>query len=196
MRLGPYEIVSALGAGPSQRPDANRRSRVEAGFVWQMTPTRARLLAAFAILPPIQALVAYSAFPVVWYIGGHGDARPTDQAQTARAFALLTGLLGVLVTVAGAIPVVFWLMKRGRLSVGQLLVAGVALGNTPFAFYVLCLILPATMAHLAAGTMSDHILPASELLLGGLRAILIGSTFGALSAAIVWVVGVSRANAS
>jgi len=99
-----------------------------------MTPPSWRLLAAFAILPAIQAVVAYFSFPLVWQLGPHGNAR--------------------------------------------------------LALYVLGLVRPATAAHLAMGTMSQHLLPASELLIGALRTIVIGSAFGMMSAATFWFIGV------
>ena len=155
-----------------------------------MTPPRWRLLAAFAILPVIQALVAFFSFPLVWQLGQHGNVRPVDENQAARSFALLTGFLGGLVTVAGAIPIVFTLVRRGRLSFVQLLLVGLFLGNAPFAVFVFGFVLPATAFHLVSGTMSEHLVPVSQLLLGTLRALAIGSTFGVMSAAAFWVIGV------
>ncbi len=113
----------------------------------------------------------------------------TVSAPCARAFAILTAALGFLVTIAGAVPAVFTLMRRGPLRLESLLLAGLGLGNAPFAAYVFALI-PFTMAHLLMGTLSDHLMPISSLLAGAARVVAIGSFFGVLSAAVFWLVAV------
>jgi hypothetical protein len=154
------------------------------------SPGRWRVLTAFAILPILQALVAFLAFPLVWRLGDHGALQPVDWDEAARKFAIVTGLLGMFVTVAGAVPVVYWLMRRGRVSLAQLLLAGLILGNVPFALYLVVLILPATLSHLVMGTLSQHLVPVSALLAGAVRAILIGSIFGVISAAAFWLMAI------
>jgi hypothetical protein len=154
------------------------------------SPGRWRLLGAFAALPVVQALVAFVVFPLVWRLGGHDGFLPVDPDKTARDFAVLTGLLGLLLTFAGAVPVVDWLMRRGRVSLAQLLLVGLLLGNAPFALYVVALVLPATISHVAMGTMSQHWLPVSELLAGTLRVTLIGSAFGTISALVFWAIAI------
>ncbi len=151
-------------------------------------PSRWRLLTGFAVLPIIQALVAYLAFPLVWWLGDHGAFRPVDPDGAALAFALVTAFLGFVMTVAGAVPVVFWLRRRGRASLDYLLVAGLVLGNIPFAVYVVGLVVPMTIVHMWMGTMSQHLMAMSELLAGTVRAMLLGSTFGLMSAAVFWAV--------
>jgi hypothetical protein len=148
------------------------------------------VLTAFAILPILQALVAFVAFPLVWRFGDHGALQPVDWDEAARKFAVVTGLLGMFVTVAGAVPVVYWLMRRGRVSLARLLLAGLILGNVPFALYLVVLILPATISHLVMGTLSQHLVSVSALLAGALRAILIGSIFGVISAAAFWLMAI------
>lgn len=155
-----------------------------------MFPSRGRLLLAVATLPILQAVIALAAFPLVWQLGGHGAVRLVDEAEAARAFALLTGFLGLFVILVAGIPVALWLIRHARVSLSDFLLAGVVMGNLPFALYIVGLILPFTVVHLLAGTMSDHLLPGSELLLGAARAILIGSVFGTISAAMFWVMAV------
>lgn len=140
-------------------------------------------------MPLVDALVAFVAFPAVWAFGGDGGFQPADPVQAARAVALVTGSLGILVTLAGAVPVVFWLMKRGPVSFGQIAMAGLVLGNVPFGVYVFALI-PFAIGHLAAGTMSQHLSPVSELVAGTLRVIGIGSIVGLVSAVVFWFAGI------
>jgi hypothetical protein len=149
------------------------------------SPGKWRLLSAFAILPVVDALVAYFAFPIVWQLGRHGGFRPVDPTKPALAFAVLAGLSGLFVTLSGAIPVVFWLIRRGAVSFQQILTAGLALGNALFVVYVLALI-PYALLHLAFGTLSDHLIPVSELLVSALLPLGIGSCMGMMSAVVFW----------
>jgi hypothetical protein len=142
----------------------------------------------FAVLPLTQALLVYSAFPLLWQFLGHASLRPVNPDQTALAMAITTGLFGVLVTICGAIPVVFWLMGIQRTSFHALVSAGAVLGNAPFAFYVLALVLPATIVHLRFGTMSEHIIPVADLMVSTLRIVVLGSSLGAISAAVLWLI--------
>jgi hypothetical protein len=80
-------------------------------------------------------------------------------------------------------------MKRGPVSLGQLVLAGVALGNVPLVFYAMAAAF-FSIAHFAAGTLSQHLVPLSELIAGTLRAILIGSAIGSASALVFWLVGI------
>jgi hypothetical protein len=110
----------------------------------------------------------------------------------ARTFGILSGILGLIVTAAGAVPVVLWLMKRGPVSLGQLMTVGLVLGNAPFVLYVVGLVLPLTITHVIAGTMSQHLMPISDLVAGTLRALAIGSVMGTVSAIVFWMVGIAR----
>ena len=106
---------------------------------------------------------------------------------------MLVGVVAALVTVGGAVPVVLSLIKRGPLTVGRLVLAGVALGNAPLALYAAAVAFFAIL-HLAAGTMSQHLMPLSSLLAGTLRAVLFGSAMGAASAVVFWFVGIRGAD--
>ena len=158
-------------------------------------PHSYRLVAAFAVVPFVDALIGFFGFPLVWYIGGH-TRQLHDPAAAARGFALVTGFAGLVVTVCGAVPAVLWLMKRGPVSLPQLIAAGVLLGNVPFVVYVISLVLPATLAHLVAGTLSQHLSPFSDLIAGTLRVLAIGSVLGASSAFVFWLLGIRRTDAS
>ena len=150
--------------------------------------TTFRLWAAFAIIPFVDAAAAYLYFPLMWATSGHAGHLINPEGA-AVGFAVLSGVLGVLVTAVGAVPIVFSLAKRGPISLPTACFAGLLLGNAPFGAYVLALILPATMAHLSAGTMSEHLLPLSELAAGTSRILLLGSGMGALSGAVFWFLG-------
>lgn len=89
-------------------------------------------------------------------------------------------------TVFGAVPAVLWPLRRGETSLLSLLRAGLILGNAPFALYVVGLVVPLTIAHVLAGTMEGRWLSASELIAGTVRALFLGSSFGVLSAAVLW----------
>jgi hypothetical protein len=143
----------------------------------------------FAILPPAQMLFGYLVFPFVSWLMPHGMPMVPDD-DSAQRFATLAGFLGVGLT-AFAIPVVFVLRRLGSMSLGALLLAGALIGNIPFAFFVV-LVIPVTVGHMAAGTLSQHLLPVSDLVAGTLRAVLIGSAIGAMSAALFWVVAIRQ----
>ena len=154
-------------------------------------PSKWRLLSAFAILPLVDALVAFVLYPTLWWLPTTAVFRAPDTIQVASGFAILAGVVGLLVTTCGALPVVFWLLRRGPLSFAQLALAGLALGNMPFAIYAVAMI-PFAIGHLVAGTMAQHLAPLSELLAGAVRALVIGSMLGVMSAVVFWLVGVHR----
>lgn len=154
-----------------------------------MDLSRWRLVLGFAILPPAQILLGYLVFPFVSWLMPQGMPGVAD-ADSTQHFATLAGFLGIGLT-AFAVPVVFVLRRLGVMSLGTLLLAGALIGNIPFAFFVV-LIIPATVAHMADGTLSQHLLPASDLVAGTLRAVMIGSTIGVMSAALFWLVAIRQ----
>jgi hypothetical protein len=148
-----------------------------------------RLWIAFAVLPLVDALMGFVSFPLVWYIGDH-NGRLHDPAQAARGFALLTGFLGLAVTVGAVVPAVLVLLiKRGRITFAQAITAGLVLGNAPFVMTVGVFVLPAILVHLVEGTMSEHLVPIRDLVAGILRVVALGSVFGGVSAIVFWFVG-------
>jgi hypothetical protein len=148
-----------------------------------------RIWAAFAAVPFADTLAAFVGFPLVWYIGGHAG-QAADPTQAARAFALTSGMLAVAVTLGGAVPAFFWLVKRGTVSLWHLIAVGLVLGNAPFAVVVFGFVLPTTVIRSIDGTMSDYVLNASALIAGTLRALLVGCLMGAWSAIVFWFFGV------
>lgn len=148
-----------------------------------------RIWAAFAAVPFADMLAAFVGFPLVLYIGGHAG-RPVDPTQAARAFALTSGMLAVAVTLGGAVPAFFWLLKRGTVSLRHLIAVGLVLGNAPFAVVVFGFVLPMTVVRWIDGTMSQYVVNASTLIAGTLRALLVGCLMGAWSAIVFWFLGV------
>jgi len=109
-----------------------------------LPPPPARVWGAFAATPHVAGLLAYLGFPAVWALGGH-DGQLTDPAGAALTFGIIAAVFGLIVTIAAAVPVALWLRRRGPVSIGHALATGLALGNAPFAFYLLGLVLPATL---------------------------------------------------
>ena len=153
-----------------------------------------RLAFAFAAAPLVQSLSMYFGFPLFWGFMGHG---PSGYPSGGVAmWATITGVCGVFVTVAGAVPVFGWLRRRGSVTLMHAVGAGVVLGNVPFALYLVLLILPFTILHLARGTLSQHLIPLPSLLSGTWRVIVLGSTLGVIGALVFWVVGLAGSNAA
>jgi hypothetical protein len=141
-----------------------------------------RLWIAFAVVPIVDFIIGYVGLPLV----AHG-ANAHNADQIARSLGSMTGFLGLLVTVFGAMPTVLWLIQRGPVSFRQVFVAGLILGNVPFALFA-TVAARGLLVHLIAGTIGDHLVPISELIAGNLSAIAIGSIVGGISATVFWCV--------
>jgi hypothetical protein len=152
---------------------------------------RWRFLAALLATPLFDALLGYMAFPMVWWLGNHGAYRLNSPDEVALHFGALACVLGFLVMGTAAIPVALRLIRRHQTSIHHFAVAGVALGNLPFAVY-LCFALFFTLMHLLNGTLAEHLSPIPELLAGGLRAVLLGSIMGAASGVMFWLIAGHR----
>ena len=130
---------------------------------------RGRLLASVALVPVVDAAVALVVLP--------------------PPFAVIAGILGLLVMLSGALPVFYWLVRRGPVTFTPILVAGLALGNLPFGIYALAMI-PFALGHWAMGTLSEHWVPVSALLAGSVFPVAIGSGMGMVSAVVFWFTAV------
>jgi hypothetical protein len=153
-----------------------------------------RLACAFAAVPLVQALSMYFDFPLFRGFMGHGPSGYPSGA--AAMWATITGVCGVFVTVSGAVPVFGWFRRRGSVTLMHAVSAGVVLGNVPFALYLLLLILPFTIMHLARGTLAQHLIPVPSLLTATWRVIVLGSVLGVIGALTFWVVGIAGSNAA
>ena len=148
-----------------------------------------RLLVALIALPLFDVVLGYAAFPVMWWLGDHGAFYPITSQQVALNFGMLAGVLGLLVMITAALPATLYLIRRAKTSIHHFALAGALAGNLPFAVY-LWIVLVFVLVHLFAGTLSDHLSSPLALLTGGMRAILIGSSIGAASGAMFWLIAV------
>jgi hypothetical protein len=154
------------------------------------SPHKGRLLLAIGLMPVVNTLLAFVVFPTVRILRERAEFQVvvgTDHGS--YVLAVLTGVVAVMVTVAGAVPVFYSLVKRGPVSLKQTLLAGLALGNAPFVVITLFTIMFALM-HVAAGTISEHLAPLPDLIAGNLFLIAVGSFFGVASAAVFWTVAI------
>jgi hypothetical protein len=147
---------------------------------------RRRLLMAILLMPLFDAALGYTTVPFFLRTGVQVAA---DSNPVSTLMAMWSGLLGFFVMITAAAPVTYWLERRGRTSLGDFTLAGVVVGNAPFGVY-LCLALAATLTHLIAGTLSQHLSSPGEIVAGGARALLIGSYMGAASGAMFWLIAV------
>ena len=138
---------------PADRLLAQRAPRDSSSPV--KSPYTFRLWAAFVIVPFVNAAVAYLCFPLVWAMRGH-PGHLADPAEAAFGFALISGVLGLLY-VGGRSAARSVARERGPISLPTALVAGLLLGNAPFGAGLIGLVVPATMAHVINGTMSEHL---------------------------------------
>ena len=105
-----------------------------------MTPkAEMRVLVGLVVQPFVAFAAAFVAFPALMYTGrafGFYGAS-VDSFQTARAVALAAALAAVFVSLAGALPMIAWLSRRGPLTLAKALIAGAFLGNAPSAVILL-----------------------------------------------------------
>ena len=150
-----------------------------------------RLAAAFAALPFVAATLAYFGFPLFALSARAQLGRTPDGASdAAMAFAAGTFLVAIFVTVLGALPAVSVIQRRGKLTLRQSLMGGVALGNAPFALAVVVI----ALVHLFAGTPAN--LGASWYgATGAFRTIAMGTFLGAALGSVFWLVGVRELRA-
>jgi hypothetical protein len=96
-----------------------------------------RLFAGLAVQPFVGTALAFISVPLVDYSGRalYGGF-PADSGDAATSFAFGVSIVAVCVTVCGALPTVLYLLKRSPLTLKQVLVGGVALGNAPFILMV------------------------------------------------------------
>lgn len=145
--------------------------------------TERRLVAAFALVPVAIGLVSF----VGWWAILVRRPSVGDPASAAWSVAFGTSIIGTVVTVFGAVPGFIWLRRRGRLSLRSLVILGVVLGNVPLGLIMLGVL----GTHAANGTRGWETLgTAWGGLRGTARLVLLGTAYGAASAAAFWLVGV------
>ena len=137
-----------------------------------------RLLVGYVLLTPFCGLLMYvtvagEAATGFWTFNGppdYGAALPLATAVTLFAAPPATAL--------GAVPTVAWLMRRGQLTLRNLLLAGAALGTTPMIVLLV----------LAVLEKSRSSLPFDWSQAG--RPMLIGAWFGLWCALFLWFVSI------
>ena len=102
-----------------------------------MTPkVEMRVLAGLAVQPVAAFAAAFVAFPALIYtgsaVGNYPGAFP-DPTGAAASVAFAAALASVFVCIAGALPAIAWLARRGPLTLAKSLVSGAVLGNMPAA---------------------------------------------------------------
>jgi hypothetical protein len=153
-----------------------------------------RIVAAFTVVPVVVFVAARLGFPIVWSMSGN-RGQIISPAEPATAFAALTGFIGLLVTLFGAVPVFVWMKKRGPVSLSRTIGAGIVLGNTPMVAIAIGA-LYFTVLHIVGGTISQHLSPPIDVIAGFVRLSAIGSVLGASSAFVFWLVGVRGSDIS
>jgi hypothetical protein len=145
-------------------------------------PSRAqevRLFAGLAVQPFVAAAVGFMMFPLIeWSNSALRRGTSGDLVDGAVAVAAGAGLAAFFVTLLGALPIVVWRMRRGPLTLRQVLLGGALLGNLPFAVIV-------PLAAAAGGSGAGWFWP-----LGAIRALAVGAVFGMAGAAVFWAIAV------
>src|SRR4030095_8769563 len=120
-------------------------------------------------------------------VGRYEGSRWADPVDAAIAFAAGVAIVALIVTVAGAVLTVTCLLPPGRVSLSQITIAGLALGNAPFAISVAAVVL----FYLVGGATSSvvrYVLFDGRM--GAVRSIEIGSVMGVASGVVFWAVAI------
>jgi hypothetical protein len=140
-----------------------------------------RLLAGFVVQPFAAAVLGFVTFPLIELSArAPYGAASTDPMRAAISIGVGAGFAAFLVTLCFAFPIVVWLLKRGPLSLKQILWGGAVLGNVPFAIIV----------PLAAITRSADLESTRFGALAIVRALAAGAIFGVAGAALFWVISI------
>jgi hypothetical protein len=147
-----------------------------------------RLLVGFLLLPVVDTIAAFWIHRLVWPDGLDALSRWGDPVDAATSFAAGVAIIAVVMTFAGAVPAVSWLAGRNRVSFKSLMIASVVLGNTP---YAIAAIGTALFYVLGIAMVSDLRYVFLDGPVGVFRAVGIGSTVGALSGFVFWVIAMA-----
>ena len=139
-----------------------------------------RMLVGYVLMPPMCGLLAYLTIRGelamgVWFHNG----RPSQQVALQLALAV-TIFAAPIATIAGAVPGVAWLIRRGRLTLPNLLLSGVAFGNIPIAILMVLAFLEKLRNGTAASVEPLHVL----------APVLLGAWFGVWAALFFWFVSI------
>lgn len=143
------------------------------------SPESLRVFIGLAVQPFVVALTAFVTFPALDYTasvayGGHSG----NLWDGAESIALAVGIVGVGITLLGAVPLVATQLARGPLSRSQVLTSGLALGNIPT--MLMCVLLIGRQAQ------SPGPVDLMDGPVGLARVLIFGSLFGLVGAATFW----------
>ena len=129
---------------------------------------------AFGLTPFVCAVLGFGLFPL---LARTHSGRTVDVFESAIGFAVLTGIVGGMITGAIAHPTFERLMKRGPVTATRTILFGALFGN-----------IPAVIAIIGTVLVRRDIGTLSEAVTGNWRAIAFGTAVGALSSAVFWSV--------
>ena len=138
---------------------------------------QARLTGGFIAMPVVAALVAYVGFPLVEWSGrplwGGGQSAP----DAAIAFAAGVAFVAIVVVPVAVVPAVWWLLRRGPVTLEQTLIGGFVFGILPVVTWI-------AIAVASSGKGLSVVYGVAGLI----RALLMGSTIGVLCAGAFWII--------
>jgi hypothetical protein len=150
------------------------------------------MVGAYALMPFAAFALAYVAEMTLWSHGGIYVTGTTvhrvgsTPEAVALSLAMAAGLMAVFVTIFGAVPLVAWSIRRGRVSLRQALVAGAALGNAPAAVLFVLVIIHS----IRRGTMPDNPANLWYGAGGAFRTVTEGMFVGMGCAAVFWALAI------
>jgi hypothetical protein len=138
-----------------------------------------------AAQPFVAALLGFVTFPALDYTGRplYGG-RPIDSWDSAMSVAVGAGVVGLFVTIFGALPILTFLLSRGPISREQVFTSGIVLGNVPFAIIVALRV----ATQISQGTPPTDLSQLTYGPLGLVRALAFGSIIGTGCAGAFWLV--------
>jgi hypothetical protein len=150
-----------------------------------LTDNEARLAVAFLLQPVVSFVAGFAVFPIVDYSNRViGLGRASSVLDGGIAFGFGTAIVGGLVTVLVAWPVVVWLMRRGPVTRRTVLLGGLLLGNVP----AVLAIIASSVAILNADASESARINLSYVSVIVARAVPLGSAIGLAGAAVFWLV--------
>jgi hypothetical protein len=137
-----------------------------------------RLLAGFVVQPFFTGILGFIAFPLIDVTQRAIEgSTATEPMRGAISVALGAAFAAFFVTVCAAFPLVVWLLRHGPLTLKQVLLGGVMLGNLPF---VVIMILAVLTNNVSSGASW----------LGLFRSLAFGALFGVAGAALFWAISI------
>ena len=142
-----------------------------------------RMLVGYVLLAPFSGLVMYLTIGLqlalgVWFFSGSASL------DVALPLSLAAAIFAApIATIVGAVPGVAWLIRRDRLTLRNLLLGGLALGNIPIAILAVLI--------LFEKLRNDTLNSAEPVQLFGLFGpVLLGAWFGVWGALFFWFVSI------